>query len=177
MKNSITLRKRLTITALGLVIVVLFTAIALIKPRVSHAATRTEVPALQFGPVFVQPGQNANLCAMNWGDTTIHVVLGIVSANNTSTILAQMEKDVVEGGGLCLPFSNSAPVSAPTASVNLVGVIAVRSALGATWESGLRSLGTSLQVTDGTSNTVRAFIPPVAVPVAQLPTALVSGAL
>lgn len=177
MRQSIMQHKPLAIGAVALVallVVLIVASAALIKPGIGHAAP-PEFPAVQFGPILVQPGQIANLGVINWGDKTVHIVMGIVSANNTSSILAHKEQDVAPGTSLALPFSNVAGgPTAPVGPISVGGIVAVRS-LGNDWQSSFRSLGTALEVADGTSNTNRAFVPPVALPAVQIPSELATG--
>src|SRR5258708_40070408 len=97
-------RQRMLAVAVPAIAILTTLGFALIKPHVTSAFTMIELPAGQFGPVLVNPGQIVNVCTVNWGDDTTQVVLGIVSAFNTGTVLARMEQTLPPGMGVCLPY-------------------------------------------------------------------------
>ena len=98
-------RRRLTATVAA-VAILLTVAFALVKPHVTRAFTPDHpIPAVLFGPVFVDQASTVQLCTINWGDSMVLVVMGIVPLSNTNNVLARMERSLAPGAGMCLPYT------------------------------------------------------------------------
>jgi hypothetical protein len=168
MKRLFIDRRRSTMAGAAAILAILGATLLLVKPRVGHAFTLIELPAVQFGPVDVLPGQDANLCMVNWGDQTLLVIVGIVSASNTNTVLARTETHVAAGSDVCLPFVESIDANGPT---TVAGIISVRAAP----KTGIDKIGASMQLQDTATQTNRIFIPGNFLPAVQLPSNLSGG--
>ncbi|HEV2687993.1 MAG TPA: hypothetical protein VGV35_05550 [Bryobacteraceae bacterium] len=174
MRRIFTQRKRM-LAAVAVAILGTLT-FALVKPHVTRAFTLIELqlPAVQYGPVTVSQGQTVNVCAINWGDRTVQMVLGVVLASNTNMVLARMEQSVPAGMGACLPYM-------PAVSQNVAGIVATAPQNGNAPSTGNftgnlnGNLGTSMQVTNTNNGLIIVVCEPQPLMRAQLPAALFTG--
>ena len=101
-------------------------------------------------------GQNVNLCTINWGDRSRKLILAIVDAENTTTVLASRTVTLAPGGEACLPYTNNnampGAVNGDPTAVEFVGLIIDLSREIASDENGGRaydSLAATLELSDG----------------------------
>jgi hypothetical protein len=75
------------------------------------------------GPVALNAGQNASVCATNLDDSPVSILIGLLQAD-TPSLLASKQVTLAPGAGACLNFSRQLQPNgnAPTAG-NVIGVV------------------------------------------------------
>jgi len=75
------------------------------------------------GPVALNAGQNASVCATNLDDSPVSILIGLLQAD-TPSIIAVKQVTLASGAGACLNFTGQpSPNGNPQTAANVIGVI------------------------------------------------------
>jgi hypothetical protein len=168
MKNTFAQHKWFAGVALVILLACFWVTVVMIQPLSTHAFTLIEMPTFVFNPVEISATQTAEVCAVNWGDGSLNILIGLLQPSDTTKSAAPIQAlEVKAHTSMCVALPAIQKPAVTAAAPNFIlPFLAVRAPN--SFNRGTRNFTVSLKVLDGGST--KFVVPATFLPAVQLPT-------